>query len=71
VADFSGQEQVLWYEKTSYFGMLTATFVNCNSFATAYAELVLVVTTRAPVGKRATLRGHSRRGQGFSPCNIS
>jgi hypothetical protein len=37
---------VLWYEKTSYFGMLTATFVNCNSFATAYAELVLVVTTR-------------------------
>jgi hypothetical protein len=36
---------VLWYEKTSHFGTLTATFVNRNSFATAYAGLVLVVTT--------------------------
>jgi hypothetical protein len=45
VADFSGQEHVLWYEKTSYFGTFTATFVNRNSFATAYTGLVLVVTT--------------------------
>jgi O-antigen ligase len=45
VGDFSGREQVLWYEKTGYFGTLTATFVNRNSFATAYAGLVLVGTT--------------------------
>jgi len=44
VAYFSGLELVLWLEKTSYFGSLTSTFVNRNSFAT-YAGLVLVVAT--------------------------
>lgn len=35
---FAGAETILWFDKTSYQGVLTATFVNRNSYAT-YAGL--------------------------------
>jgi O-antigen ligase len=38
----SGTEMVLWYPKIDYFGVVTATFINRNSFAT-YAGLVSLV----------------------------
>jgi O-antigen ligase len=31
---FSGQETILWFDKTAYIGNLTSTFVNRNSYAT-------------------------------------
>lgn len=42
--EFSGSHAILWFDKTSYRGSLTSTFVNRNSYAT-YAGLGLVVTT--------------------------
>lgn len=41
---FSGADTILWFEKTAYHGLVTATFVNRNSFAT-YAGLGLLCTT--------------------------
>lgn len=38
----SGLEMVLWYPKIDYFGVVTSTFINRNSFAT-YAGLVSLV----------------------------
>ena len=44
IIHFSGVERILWFDKTSYLGTVTATFVNRNSYAT-YAGLGLIVTT--------------------------
>ena len=42
--EFTGANRILWFEKTSYFDVVTSTFVNRNSFAT-YAGLGLICTT--------------------------
>ena len=42
--EFSGARTILWFEKTAYVDVVTATFVNRNSFAT-YAGLGLLCTT--------------------------
>ena len=34
VVEFAGANKILWFDKTSYFDVVTATFVNRNSFAT-------------------------------------
>jgi len=41
VAHLSGAERILWMQKTSYFGDLTSTFVNRNTFA-IFAGLGLI-----------------------------
>lgn len=44
IIEFTGAEMILWYDKTSYRGSLTSTFVNRNSYAT-YAGLTLLCAT--------------------------
>ncbi len=44
IVQFSGSETILWFGKFAYFGDLTSSFVNRNSFAT-YAGLTLMCAT--------------------------
>ena len=54
--EFTGANRILWFEKTSYFDVVTSTFVNRNSFAT-YAGLGLLC---AAAMIRHRLKGSAR-----------
>ena len=58
--DVSGANTILWLDKTAYLDVVTATFVNRNSFAT-FAGLGLLCTT-AMLAQRLRRPGRGARG---------
>jgi O-antigen ligase len=67
IDEFSGADTVLWFQKTAYFGTVTSTFINRNSYA-AYAGIGLVCTSGMLIKllSAATMHGQSRRANAMA-----
>jgi O-antigen ligase len=67
IDEFSGADTVLWFQKTAYFGTVTSTFINRNSYA-AYAGIGLVCASGMLIKllTGAITRGQSRRANAMA-----